>query len=270
MTYAEYLKANGATDDDVKLLATPLASKLWDKQQADLTAATAAAAKASEQAAAYQRWHDEQAAPYVAKIEKERDSARIEAAAAAARLKAAQDAGLIELAEQREPGSSVTPPPTPTFDPKAHNLVTTDILTQVAEKEGDAIAMAQDIAAEHSILFPGQRLNFRELRKQAVTERKSLEQVWMDKYGVAAARTAKETADKAAYEEKVGKAAVDKWRAEHPTTNPLMGVPVVSSTPFTGKVPSATDAPLPWNQSDTERVNSRLARFSAKHPEIMQ
>jgi len=272
MTYAEMLKSQGATEDDVKLLATPLAERVYAKQQADLTAATAAATKATQQAAAYQKWHDEEATPYVAKLEIERNSARVEAAAANARIKAAQDAGLLEVADDAAARAAAADAAAKagamTFDPTKHNLVTGDTFSAALSLEADAIATAQDISYEHSQLFPGKPLNFRELRKEALSTKTPIETLWMNKYGVQAARDARATADKAAEVKRIKEEGVNEYRSTHSVTNPMTGIAATSVNPFTGKVPSASDAPSPWLRSDSEKVNSRVNKVLGAHPEI--
>lgn len=266
-TYAEFLRAQGATDDDIKILDTPLARKGYDAQ---VKAVADAQAKITASETAQRKWYDEQVVPISAKLQKERDTAVMNEAAANARLKAAQDAGLIEIAANQDADAAARAAAAAkgdTFDPGKYNLVTRDTLLEVAQQEGEAIAIAQDIAAEHSVLFPGQRLSFRDLRKDAVARKVSVEQVWREKYNVDAARTTKTAADTAAYEAKLRKegddAATARFAAER--ANPAMGVAVPSRTPFTGRNPAAatsTDGAKirqPWDMSDSEREQSRQA-----------
>ena len=81
-------------------------------------------------------------------------------------------------------------------------------------------------------------------RKEAVARKVPVESLWMEKYGVQAARDKRSTEDRAAHEKKVGEEAVTKYRSEHPETNPLMAVPTISRTPFTGKIPSSTGSDI--------------------------
>lgn len=265
-TYAEFLKSEGATDDDIKLLDTPIARKAFDKQQA---VALEAKRKSDDVIARNQEWATQvetQNQTYL----RERDTALASAAAESARLKKLQELGLLQVAENLEPGSVVPKPgETPAFDPKLlEPYVTRDTLMQVAEREGDAIALAQDIAFEHRQLFPDKPLNFRELRREALAQRGpdgrplSVETHWMQKYGVQSAReaaSAKTTADR---EAKIAADAVAKYKSEHSMDNPMTTVPHVSSTPFTGRVPSNTTdrATLPWLKSDTEKEMARVGK----------
>jgi len=156
MTYAEFLLENGATADEVKVLDVPAARRAFEKQQAAVAEAAAERQKAADLIARNRDWATQvetQNQQYL----RERDTAQIEAAKAAAAFKKMQDLGLIEVAERLEPGS-VQPKAgeTPAFDPKVlERYVDRDTLMAVAEREGDAIATAQDISFEHQQLFGG-------------------------------------------------------------------------------------------------------------------
>lgn len=280
-TYVEFLKSQGATDEDIKLLDTPVARKAYERMEAAIADKEAARVKAQQQAEGYQKWYNDEALPYVTGVESKLKVTEATLAGERARIKSLQDAGLLEVAVNddaaRAAAAAAATAGQPTFDPAKHNLVTTDILTQVAEREGDAIAVAQDIAAEHAYLFsgdPSKRLNFRELRKEAIAQKKPVETLWMEKYGVQAARDARSAADKAAYEKKVADDAIAAYKAAHPASsvNPALGTGVPSANPFTGKAPSSmgtasTDA-LPWQKSDTQKVNDRLSKVTSAHPEM--
>jgi hypothetical protein len=259
MTYAEMLAENGASAEDIKILDTPAARKVYERQVA---AATEAKRKSDEIIAANNAWREQvetQNQTYL----RERDTALADAAANSARMKKLQELGLLQVAENLEPGS--TQPKageTPAFDPKLlEKYVTGDTLMAVAEREGDAIAIAQDISFEHQQLFgsdPTKRLNFRELRKEAVSRKVPVESLWMEKYGVAAARDAAVAKATAEREAKIAADAVSKYKSEHSTTNPMTTIPTVSSTPFSGRMPSATDkAAHPWLKSDGEKEMAR-------------
>ncbi len=262
MTYAEMLAENGATPEDIKLLDTPAARKVYEKQQA---IAVEAKRRSDEIIAKNREWATQvetQNQQYL----RERDSAQIESAKAAAAFKKMQDLGLIEVAERMEPGS-VTPRAgeTPAFDPKLlDKYVDRDTLMAVAEREGDAIATAQDISFEHQQLFGGdatKRLNFRELRKEAVARKMPVESLWMERYGVQAARDAAAAKAQKEREDRIAADAVSKYKSENSATNPLTAVPTISHTPFTGRPMSTSDPKTqPWNRTDAEREGARLAK----------
>lgn len=263
-TYAEFLKSQGATDEDVKLLDTPLARKAHDTMQAQVTEATETQRRANQHFKDMEEWHKGVEAINI-KLATERDSANVERAGAIAKLKAAQEAGLITLAEIAEPGSS-TPRAgeTPAFD--ASKYVDRDMLLQVAAQEGDAIATFADIQSEHHELF-GTRINARELRKEAISRRIPVEQLWMEKYGVAAKRTEVAAAKTKAHEDSIRLAARKEVETEMASkyANPLTAPPRASENPFSTRPPSVGEAAAqPWNLSDSARSNARLQKVMTK------
>lgn len=259
--YTESLKANGATEEDLKVLDTPVARKVYDAQ---VKAVADEQARTKTLEASQRKWYDEQVVPTMSKLQKDADSARMKEAAAVAQLKVAQEAGLIEVAAAQDGVKPVAV--AAAFDES--KFVSTDVFHQAVQMEGDAIAIMADIAAEHSELFPGQRRpNWRELRKEAVAAKKPVEQVWREKYSVDTARTAKAAADTAAYEAKLRKegddAATARINAER--VHPAMGIAQPSRTPFTGRNPAAATAAdgakivHPWDRSEAEREQARQA-----------
>jgi hypothetical protein len=265
MTYAEMLAEMGATPEDIKLLDTPVARKAFEKQQAVATEAKRASDEIIRQNKEWATQVETQNQAYL----KERDSAKIEAAKSAAAIAKMQELGLIEVAERLDPGSVVPKPgETPAFDPKLlANYVDRDTLLKVAESEGDAIAVAQDISFEHSQLFgndPSKRLNFRELRREALSRKMPVESLWMEKYGVAAARAAAAAKAQSAHEAKIAADAVAKYKSENSTTNPHTAPPSVSTNAFTDRLPSAVaPADQPWLKSDAARGQSRTQKVLA-------
>lgn len=273
-TYAEFLKANGATDDEVKLLDVPAARKAYDiqvKAAADAERARAdAEAKATDAAAkiaAYDKWYTEVAEPTAADLKAKHDVAVAEAAAERARTKALQEAGLLKL-EEKTTAAATSSTAADAFDPKKYNLVTGDILRAVADKEGEAIAVMADIAEEHRELT-GTRINARELRKEALAAGKSVEEHWMQKYGIAALREKKAAESKSAYEKKIAEDAVAKYRSEH--ENPLTRPGAPSSNPWTNTAAkkTGTDNVIPWqgnlDQRSNDRVNKALQNLQQKN-----
>lgn len=265
-SYAEYLKSNGASDEDVKLMDTPLGRKTFDAMQSRMADADASKKKYEDVHAANLKWHEE-VEGLNQKYLKERDTALSNLAAEQAKVKKLGELGLIELAEAAEPGS--TKPAageTPAFD--ASKYVDRDTLYSVAEREGDAIAAFADISAEHRELFPNDKISFRELRKEAVARKISVEQLWMDKYNIPKVRADRAAAsDKArldaAREEGRKQAEVElASKYKNPNVAPL----VPSSTPFTDRPPSAVSDPLqqPWNRSPSQMSADRVSRVMAK------
>ena len=149
---------------------------------------------------------------------------------------------------------------------------TRDEIIQIANKEGDAIAVAQDIASEHAILFPGQRLNFRAIREEAQSRKLSAEAVWMEKYKVADARAAQSKAAADAHDKKIADEAYDKAKRElasqygNPDVRPL----ATSVNPFAAR-PTSGRTRQPWQREDgtaqdavLDRSGERVARVMTK------
>lgn len=274
MTYAEFLKSQGASDDEIKILVSPASEKAYNALQTSLVASAAAAAKAekdkTDAIGQYDTWYNEQAVPAYKKMEQEAIIAKANEARATAAIRAAQAAGLVDLT--KDLGYEVDPAKaaeaariaagTPTgFDPTKY--VDRDTLLSLVEREGDAIALAQDIAAEHSRLFPGMSLNFRELRKEAVAAKKPVEQLWMEKYKVSDARAAQAKIKQDEYDSRLRKEGADAKATElasrygDPNQRPL----VASNNPFVPRADSGRDK-QPWDVPD--RSNERVQKATAK------
>lgn len=274
MTYAEYLKSQGATDEAIKTLVDPVSEKAFNALQAQVTASAAAAAKAekdkTDAIGQYDTWYNEQAVPAYKKMEQEAIIAKANEARATAAIRAAQAAGLVDLT--KDLGYEVDPEKAaaaaraaagnpPNFDPTKY--VDRDTLLSLVEREGDAIALAQDIAAEHSRLFPGMSLNFRELRKEAVAAKKPVEQLWMEKYKVSDARAAQAKIKQDEYDSRLRKEGADAKATElasrygDPNQRPL----VASNNPFVPRADSGRDK-QPWDVPD--RSNERVQKATAK------
>ncbi len=274
MTYAEYLKSQGATEDELKVLDVPSARKAYDRMQADLSAeherAEAAIKAQDDYKASVNDWHETKIVPAYEEAKREATNAKAEAARAKAVIQdaAKRDDQLAKIAKDMGYEVEGAPPPPKKessvpegFDPSKY--VTSEQVIALAERERDAIALAQDIAAEHATLFPGQRLSFRELVKEAAAAKKPVEQFWQDKYKVSDARAAQESARKQAYEEGIRKEEREKVTTEfaskygNPDTRPLD----TSKSPFAPR-PDAGRDKLPWDSGD--RQADRISRVATK------
>lgn len=270
MTYAEFLRSQGATEEDVKILATPIAEKAF-KVQADQLAAAQAQAKAELDAriqyeADSKTWRDEVNGHYT-KAKNDAIVAQVNEAKARALIDAAQKAGLIQVAEDL--GYVTAPPatpgapaaPAPGAPPTTATGPTWEQVRELAEAEGAAIALAQDIAAEHARLFPNRPINFRQLREKAKTSRKPLEQVWQEDFGVLAARQAAEDAKVAAHDAAMRAegeaAAVARLASQYgnPDTRPMSP----STSPFAGRAATGRDK-QPWEAPEGQLERDRISR----------
>jgi hypothetical protein len=256
MTWTEHLRANGASDEEIKILDSPAARKAFDKLQADVAAATEAGA---QRLAAYEEevktWNDE-----VTDINKKAQAEAIRANAEAARTRAlilnSQDAGLKEVAAslgiKRDemappPGSPAVPA---NFD--ASKYITRDDLASLTDRAGDGLAALQDMVLEHAQLFPDRPLNVREIRKAAVAARQDVYTYWENQYKVGEARTARAKSADDARLEQVRKEEREKVTAEFADRlgNPALGIPAPSMNPFAPRKDAAREGKQPWQDGD--------------------
>jgi hypothetical protein len=270
-TYAEYLKSNGATEEDVKVLDTPIARKAFERMEAAVVAKDDEAKKAKAQADAYQAWYNDKALPYVSGVESKLSVAEANLAAERTRLKSLQDAGLLELSEQDEAAKKAAVEAEKrgavTFDPE--KFVPREQFNELATRAADSITLVADLAQEHTALgLPP--VSWRTLKAEASAANQDVETYWKTKFNVEAKRSERSATERAAYEKKISDDAVAKYKAEHPASsvNPALAFGGISANPFTGKVPSASDATLPWQRSDSEKVNSRISKVLTSHPDI--
>jgi len=211
-TYAEYLKSQGASEEEIKILDTPLARRAYERMEEAVVRLDGEAKKAREGADKYHEevdaWfkkHDEE----FKTVEQQLIAAKSKAASFESALRTINDRGIIDVTKDLGLNLDAPAPAAKKDEPVAidtSKFVTTDAVLQLAEREAESIAMMSDIAAEHVYLFGAPLRNARELRKEATTRKVSLEQVWMEKYKVPEARTAKEAA--------TAKAAEDTLRAK--------------------------------------------------------
>jgi hypothetical protein len=244
-SFEDYLRSQGASAEDVKALTegsfSATARRAFDKLQADLAAEVDARKAAEVGAAAYEErvntWFETEG-PKAEAYRNEAITAGAELAKAKAALALAEKKGLIKVAEQLgyklddAPPTRTDPSTVPSIDPNKY--FTRDEILAIAQKEGEAIATAADIAYEHRVLFPDRPLNFKQLREKAVAAKKSVEQVWMEDFGVTAAREARAKADKDAYEKKLRDegAAAERERLASEYGNPATRPLATSSNPF--------------------------------------
>jgi len=124
--------------------------------------------------------------------------------------------------------------------------------------------LAQDIAAEHASLFPGQRLNFRELGTEARAAKKNLSEYWEQKYKVNDARAAQTAAAKLADENRIREDERKKVETEMASRygNPMLRPPMPSDSPF-ARIKPGPDNKQPWERSDRsgERVQRAAERI---------
>jgi len=273
MDLTQFLKANGASDDDVKALTegsfAGAAKRAFDAAFAKAAAAEAAAAdavaartKAEAVVAETTDWYNNTALVEYGKLQNEVVAAKANEARYIAALKVAQERGLIDVAkdlgfepEKKEPVTAAAAIDTTKY-------MTRDEILAIAEKEGEAIALVQDIAAEHSRLFPDKPLNWRQLRRDAMAAKQPVEAYWTSKYGVEAAREKRVTDERTAMEARLRKEGADAERQKlvDEGFNPALRVPLPSNHVFAPRKAPDGSAKQPWEVGENESRQTRLKR----------
>lgn len=199
MTYAEYLKKQGASEEDVKLLDTAINRKMYTEFEAAQASAIEERTKRENYAAEVGRWNDEQITPMFETLRGESASIKAKNDAMVAAIRNTTDAALKKVAkdmgypvDDANPNPNPNPNLNPAFD--AAKYVSKDEFLGVADRVGGTLAEMQDLVSEHMQLFPNQRLDMRTLRAEAVAAKKGVFEYWESKYKVSEARTAQAAA----------------------------------------------------------------------------
>ena len=240
--YSDFLRSQGATDEDVKLLDTPLAQRAFDAQSA------AAEASVADYKAKADKWYNEQILPNYSRMEQESIAAKAEVARATALIQQSQDDGLKKVAASMgyKPADPAAPAPTaPAFDPAKY--VSVDTLRTLQDNVGEGLAALEDMRWEHTQLFPDKQISVRELRREAVAAGKNIVDYWETKFGVPAARAARAAADKKVYEDRLIEQGRTQGIAEMANQygNPNM-VPASASTNVFAPRPKSNREKQPW------------------------
>lgn len=261
----DVLMASGYSATDLEALKPLLAdAKFRGALETDYDALETERDKYKGEAEGWSGWYKDTGLPTVEKALKDAQDARATAASHEARLRTLQEQGLIKMAElEGEPTKKEPAKEAPVFDPKAHNLVTLDDVTRFADAEGDAIATAQDLAAEYSELFPGKSLfgyqgsngerGFRALRREAIAAKVPIRDFVAGKFKFQEKRTEIEKAALDAREAEIRKDERSKAIAE--IANPNARPPSMSKFPLLPR--PATDGKQPWDNQE-ERAAARL------------
>jgi hypothetical protein len=268
MTYAEYLKANGATEDEIKVLDTTVSRRAFDKSQAEAEEARAAATKLEQTMQSYEQrvnsWYQENDEKLKG-VQNRAITAEAEAAKARAALLEAQRQGLVnvtkDLGYDPEPAKPATPA---AVDDR---YLTMEKFTAAGDTFAANLTSMLDAANEHARLFPNIPFNAEQLRREAQAQGKTMLPYWEEKYKVRDAR------EQAAQKQRDNEIA--KWKAEGAKEaetklaslygNPEMRPMVPSKSPFTVR----KDDPMradnqPWNKSESQLSNDRVTRAAQK------
>lgn len=262
MNYAEYMKSLGATEDDLKVLDTPLTRKAFDAMQAD------AEARVQNYKTEADNWYNNTILPNYQTMEQKLAAASANEARARALILASQDEGLKKVAADfYKDGGNPNPAPAnpnpgnPGFDPNKY--VTVDALQKMSDDVGAGLAALQDMVIEHSQLFPDRRLDVRAIRAEAVAARQNVYDYWQKKFDVPSARSAKEAAVVKSREDAIRKEEREKVTSELASTygNPNT-VPASSSSNVFAARPAVGRDKMPWeaNLDGANGSNDRVGR----------
>jgi hypothetical protein len=272
MTLEEILKADGYTDADLASLEPMLKDQRFrgtlEKQygalQQDLKAF-------EEENKRWAEWHQRDGKPTLEKQLKDIADLRAERASLAERLKLAEEGGFAPKRDNVEPepkpqGGNVE------FDPKKYNLVTQEDVGSFAKLQGDAIAMANDIAGEYQHLTKGGSLYDYEtvvdgrtlrgmtaLRHEAMQKQQRLDQYVAEKFDFANKRKALDDEKRKAQEDAIRADERAKLMGQYGDPNARSLMP--SREPFIPRERQKEGKPvMPWDVPAQDRRRERISR----------
>ena len=270
----DLLKSKGYTDADLTSLAPLLADSRFrttlEEQVANLETERDLF---KNQVTEFEDWRQKTAIPKFDEIAAREAEARQESARLREEIKIARDYGYLPPEKQPPPvdpqvaraTNSAAVAQAEAFDPAKHNLVTRDEIGRFANLEGEAIAMATDLAEEYRILYPGQSIysyegqngtrGMRALRLEALAKKQNLDSYISEKFAFPTKRAEVDAKRLAEAEEAIRKDERAKVAAEY--GNPALRVPMASRFPFIPKKPQ--EGGQPWEKSPSELRDRRLA-----------
>jgi hypothetical protein len=273
--FYDYLVSNGATAEEAKILDTPLANKLYEKQISDYETLKATAEKTDSDFKNYeeavQKWYEENNG----KLKGAQDdaiAARAEQARDREILKQIQAKGLYDVAKNMnfDPNDPVKKePPAPSNDEK---YISRDEFRQLMGESGVTLARIADFKDEYSRLFPGQIINTSELLAESKARgAANMFDYAEKKFNLPAKRA--EAAEKARNDEIAKYRAEGRKEAEAEYAkqgNPYLRTQMPSSRPiFQARSGDAIrEGKQPWDQNDgklsEDRVNRAINKFNER------
>ena len=213
MTIVEMLQADGLSAEEIQVLTgNPKYAASLEKLRAKADEGDTALLKATKLKEDIETFNNDVVIPYGNKKDQETAQAKGELARAQAVLQSLKDAG-HDIPDAYL--STPTPPPTPTSTPST-NYVAPEALEQqgkaymqllsVSERARDLLGHGLDIEAEYE--------DFQKNRRPGEVLRTFLDR----KHDLPGKAAAKEAAAKAADQKKIEDAAIEKYKAEHPTS----------------------------------------------------
>lgn len=258
----EILKAKGYSDADLSGMATLLAdAKFRGALEDEFGVLEADRDKKAKEVQDWSEWHQKEALPKLQEEMDARQAAEADAASNRARLETLQKQGLIKLEDQRKAPEEKKVEPE--FDYKKFNLVTRDDVAQLANLEGEAIMLAQDIAAEHAALGLGP-LKFRDLRKAAMEAKMPVDKYWEQTYKVADKRAEADAKTRTEAENKIRADERAKVTSEY--ANPQTRPGIISRASFLPPAKTG-ESKMPWDDANARtaaRVDKAVHKIMEK------
>lgn len=274
MAIEDLLKAQGYTDAEIEaskaLLADPklrgTLETAYSKLESDLTSF-------KTENENWSKWHEDHGKPTLALYEKDRADALAETASLKERLRLAEEAGFApRRTEPTTTTTTTTPTTTPAaFNPKDHNLVTTEELGRLANLEGQAIAMAADLNEEYRRLTGGQSLisyeteidgrqvrGMQALRLEAMQKKQPLDQYVSSKFDFAGKRKVIADKQKADAEEAIRVDERAKLAKQY--GDPNVRTPMPSTNPFMPRPDKENKQPWDSGKTPAQLKSERLQR----------
>jgi hypothetical protein len=272
MTYAEFLRQQGADDATITLLDTAIARRAYDAQQAAISAAEQSRDAALDNVRQTREWFNNTQIPEFRGMQNDLIRSQANEARFRTVLKSAVDQGLIELDPSfkldGDGAAGATTPPAAAATIDTSKFVTMEQLSRVAATEGKAIARMSKMAAEHDRLgLPD--VDWEALYDEAVVAKTPLPQYWENKFAVPAARQARSKKISDEHDQKMREEGAKSERERFATeygSNPDLRNPLPSSNPLTVRK-SAGDLRTknPWDApGDHSLGEDRVRRVATK------
>jgi hypothetical protein len=272
MTYREYLRSIGMTDDQIKAAETAfgpdLITKAFEGPLKDREAAMEAAAKSAKELEDWNTRYNDEILPQVGSVYRDAINERTKNAALEARLKAATEYGFLADTNGVIPGAGGGQPVVnanavpgspslpgvgggqPPMDPR---YVDASKFSDAVNSIPDMLGRLTKMSNEHFSLFGTPLLDVDTLITEARNKKRNVIDMWSEKYKVPEKRAEIELKKQQDHDRQISEEAVRKYASEHgqPFTRP--GIPSVASrfTPQAGE-----DVRKPWKGA-RERVQER-------------
>lgn len=267
------LKSKGFTDQEITDMAPMLNNARFRANlEEELTRAetlTTENAKLTQDLNGYDKWFTTEITPDYLKLQKEREDAVADAAAANARLKLLQERGMRQQGQNQDPAAiaeadrvakeaadkaRLAGQPGPKYVEEA-------TFHSVFERTGEAIAGAVNISRQHEKLFPGVDLDMEALYGEAKAAKLPVKAYWEAKFKVAEKRAELTAASAAAHDAKIRsderqKVILEGGGGSNPNTRTLMP----SVNPWVLRPNGDEKGKQPWETPDAERNQNRVTK----------